>query len=138
MATALARDVFLPPPTPGLGRAVTLALFAHALLVLALSFAVQWRQSAPEPVTFAAELWAQVPTEAAPRAPEPVPVVTEVETPIEPPPPPAPLPKPVPKPVPPPPAAEPPPKPVDIAVEKKKALQEAKKKQELEKEKAAS
>jgi colicin import membrane protein len=138
MSTALARDAFMPPPTPGLGRAVTMALFAHTLLVLALSFAVQWRQSAPEPVTFAAELWAQVPTEAAPPAPEPVPVVTEVETPIEPTPKPlpAPQPKPAPKPVPPP-AAEPPPKPADIALEKKKALQEAKKKQELEKEKAA-
>ncbi len=136
MSTALARDAFMPPPTPGLGRAVTMALFAHALLVLALSFGVQWRQSAPEPVTFAAELWAQVPTEAAPPAPEPVPVVTEVETPIEPPPTPAPLPPPVLKPAPPPPAAEQPPKAVDIVLEKKKALQEAKKKQELEQAKA--
>ena len=127
MSTALARDAFMPPPTPGLGRAVTMALFAHALLVLALSFGVQWRQSAPEPVTFAAELWAQVPTEAAPPAPEPVPTPTPT---------PAPLPQPVRKPAPPPPAAEQPPKPVDIVLEKKKAQQEAKRKQELEQAKA--
>ena len=69
MALAPAREAFMPPPTPGLGRAVALALLAHALLVLALSFAVQWHQSAPEPVTFAAELWAKLPVEAAPPAP---------------------------------------------------------------------
>ena len=119
----------MPPPTPGLGRSVLMALVAHAALVLALSFAVQWRQSAPEPVAFVAELWAALPTEAAPPAPEPLPM----EAVIEPTPAPAPEPKPVPKPVPPPPVAAPPepPKPADIALEKKKALQEAKKKQEL-------
>lgn len=107
----------MPPPTPGLGRSVALALVAHAALVLALSFAVQWRQSAPEPVTFAAELWASVPVEAAPPAPEPLPVESVVE----------------PTPAPPPPkvVAPEPPKLADIAVEKKKALQEAKKQQEL-------
>lgn len=125
----------MPPPTPGLGRAVLMALVAHAALVLALSFAVQWRQSAPEPVAFVAELWAAVPTEAAPPAPEPLPVESVIEPP--PAPTPAPEPKPVPKPVPPPVAAPPePPKPADIALEKKKALQEAKKKQELAQAKA--
>lgn len=121
----------MPPPTPGLGRSVLMALVAHAALVLALSFAVQWRQSAPEPVAFAAELWAALPTEAAPPAAEPLPVESVIEPP--PAPTPAPEPKPVPKPVPPPPAAAPPepPKQADIALEKKKALQEAKKKQEL-------
>lgn len=64
----------MPPPTPGLGRSVLMALVAHAALVLALSFAVQWRQSAPEPVAFAAELWAALPTEAAPPAAEPLPI----------------------------------------------------------------
>jgi len=126
----------MPPATPGLGRSVLLALVAHAALVLGLSFAVQWRQSAPEPVAFAAELWAAMPTEAAPRAPEPL----SVESVIEPPPAPtqAPEPKPAPKPVPPPPKEAPPepPKPADIALEKKKAQQEAKKKQELAQAKA--
>lgn len=135
MALAPAREAFMPPPTPGMGRAVFLALLAHAALVLALSFAVQWHKSAPESVTFAAELWAAVPTEAAPRAAEPLPV----ESVIEPTPTPAPEPKPVPKPVPPPPAAAPPepPKQADIALEKKKVQQEAKQKQELAKAKAA-
>jgi colicin import membrane protein len=129
MALAPAREAFMPPPTPGLGRSVLMALVAHAALVLGLSFAVQWRQSAPEPVAFAAELWAALPTEAAPPAAEPLPV----ESVIEPSPAPAPEPKPLPKPVPPPPVAAPPepPKQADIALEKKKALQEAKKKQEL-------
>ena len=131
MALAPAREAFMPPPTPGLGRSVLMALVAHAALVLALSFAVQWRQSAPEPVAFSAELWAAVPTEAAPPAAEPLPVESVIEPP--PAPTPAPEPKPVPKPVPPPPVAAPPeqPKQADIALEKKKALQEAKKKQEL-------
>ena len=118
MALAPARDAFMPPPTPGLGRSVALALVAHGALVLALSFAVQWRQSAPEPVTFAAELWANVPVEAAPPAPEPLPVEPVVE------PTPAPTP-PQPAPSPPKAAAPEPPKLADIALEKKKALQEA-------------
>jgi colicin import membrane protein len=118
MALAPARAAFMPPPTPGLGRAVALALLAHAALVAALSFAVQWRHSAPEPVTFVAELWATVPVEAAPPAPETPPMEAAVE------PPPAPAP---------PQAVPEPPKLADIALEKKKAQQEAKKKQDLEK-----
>ena len=121
MALAPARAAFMPPPTPGLGRAVALALLAHVALVAALSFAVQWRQSAPEPVTFAAELWATVPVEAAPPAPETPPMESAVE--------------PTPAPVPPPAAPEPP-QLADIALEKQKAQQEAKKKQDLEKDKA--
>lgn len=121
MALAPARAAFMPPPTPGLGRAVALALLAHAALVAALSFAVQWRQSAPEPVTFAAELWATVPVEAAPPAPETPPMESAVE--------------PTPAPVPPPAAPEPP-QLADIALEKQKAKQEAKKKQDLEKDRA--
>ncbi|MEI7515026.1 MAG: cell envelope integrity protein TolA [Betaproteobacteria bacterium] len=135
MALAPARQAFMPPPTPGMGRAVLLALLAHAALVLALSFAVQWHQSAPETVTFAAELWAKVPTQAAPpAAPEPMPEPYPEEPPpvVEPltPPKPAPTPAPV--------APEPPapPKAADIALEKKKAQQEAKKMQELAQAKA--
>ena len=121
MALAPARAAFMPPPTPGLGRAVALALLAHAALVAALSFAVQWRQSAPEPVTFAAELWATVPVEAAPPAPEMPPVEAAIE--------------PTPAPVPPQAAPEPP-QLADIALDKQKVQQEAKKKQDLEKDKA--
>jgi len=126
MAPAPARAAFMPPPTPGLGRAVALALLAHAALVAALSFAVQWRHSAPEPVSFTAELWANLPLEAAPPAPETLqPETPPMETAVEPPPAPAP-----------PQAVPEPPKLADIALEKKKAQQEAKKKQDVEKDKA--
>ena len=129
MALAPARAAFMPPPTPGLGRAVALALLAHAALVAALSFAVQWRQSAPEPVIFSAELWAAIPTEAAPPEREPLPVESVVD-PQRAPAPPQPVTQ-TPQAV----AAEVP-KPADIALQKKKALQEAKKKQELDQTKA--
>ena len=126
MALAPARAAFMPPPTPGLGRAVALALLAHAALVAALSFAVQWRHSAPEPVSFTAELWSTVPVEAAPPAPEALPPETPpMEAAVEPPPAPAP-----------PQAVPEPPKLADITLEKKKAQQEAKKKQDVEKDKA--
>lgn len=127
----------MPPPTPGLGRAVLMALVAHTLLVLALSFAVQWRQSAPEPVTFSAELWAAVPSEAAPPAAQALPEQSVIEPPApKPAPTPAPEPQPAPKPTPPAAPTQAPPKPADIALEKKKALQEAKKKQDLAQAKA--
>ena len=144
MALAPAREAFMPPPTPGMGRAVFLALLAHAALVLALSFAVQWHQSAPESVTFAAELWAKVPSQAAPPpAPDPLPAPHPEEPPPAPEPQPAPEPKiaPAPKPAPVPepvaPAPPAPPKVADIALEKKKLQQETKQKQELAKAKAA-
>ncbi len=135
MALAPAREAFMPPPTPGMGRAVFLALLAHAVLVLALSFAVQWHQSTPESVTFVAELWAKVPIQAAPSAatqPLPEPRSEEPSPVVKPPP----VPKPVPPPVPVAPEPPAPPKAADIALEKKKAQQEAKKMQELAQAKA--
>jgi colicin import membrane protein len=93
---ALAYKEFTPPPVPGFGRAVTLALIAHVFLVIALSLGVQWHQAALEPASFQAELWSALPVEAAP--PEPaLPPETETLLPISkkpdlapPPPPPAP------------------------------------------------
>ncbi len=70
-----------------------MALGAHLLLVGALALGVQWKMSNPEPVE--AEVWAEVPTAAAPA------VVPE----------PAPTPAPEPEPAPPPPA---PPEPVKV------------------------
>ena len=72
MATAQAHSDFLPPPAPGSGRALVLALIAHGLLVLALTYAVHWKGETPM-ATFSAELWAHLPMEAAPPAlpPEP-------------------------------------------------------------------
>ncbi|QPF73836.1 cell envelope integrity protein TolA [Roseateles sp. DAIF2] len=76
-ALALHRDPLRPPPAPGLGRGILLALVAHGLLVLGLTAGLNWR-SQTEPA-FEAELWAAVPVAAAPREetppePEPEPV----------------------------------------------------------------
>ena len=70
---------FAPPPTPGLLRAMGLAIIAHMLLVAALTWGVNWK-SDPVTVTADAELWAAVPQQAAPRLqeappPPPTPVV---------------------------------------------------------------
>jgi colicin import membrane protein len=122
----------LRPRTPG-GRpqAVVLALFAHALLVVALSLGVSWRST--EPAGVEAELWAAIPQVAAPRAVEPEPV------------PPKPIPTPTPRPAPTPtPKVEPPPPPpstrdADIAREKReeKARLEKQRLEDERKEEAA-
>ena len=67
-----ARMEFAPPPTPGLVRALALAIIAHALLLAVLSLGVQWKRD-PTPVTVEAELWSALPIEAAPKPPDPVP-----------------------------------------------------------------
>lgn len=79
MATLSTRNEFAPPHTPGLLRALALALLAHGLLLVMLTVGVQWKRDATA-VTVEAELWSAVPTEAAPPAHQP-------DTPIEPPPP---------------------------------------------------
>ena len=84
MATAQAHSDFLPPPAPGLGRALVLALIAHGLLVLALTYAVHWKGETPM-ATFSAELWAPLPMEAAPPALPPEPPAPEVESIVAPP-----------------------------------------------------
>ena len=122
MAPAQARSDFLPPPAPGSGRALVLALIAHGLLVLALTYAVHWKGETPM-ATFSAELWAPLPMEAAPPAPAPEPPAPEVESIIAPP---APAPEPV--------RTAPPPSPkldADIATAERKAQQ--KKQDEREK-----
>jgi colicin import membrane protein len=90
MQAATDRLDFAPPPTPGWLRSLGLALLAHAFLVVALTFGVQWKS---EPVTMSAEaeLWSALPQEAASKL---------LETPPEPPAPPEP-PVPVLKPEPP-------------------------------------
>ncbi len=79
---------FAPPPAPGTGRSLTLALFVHGLLLVALTAGIQWNQE--NPLAAEAELWAAVPVAAAPKLVE-----------VEPPPPPPPAPKEVAKPPPP-------------------------------------
>ena len=107
---------FAPPPPPGTGRSLTLALFVHGLLLVALTAGIQWNQDMP--LSAEAELWAAVPVAAAPK-------LVEVEPPPLPPPPP-PAPKEVVKPPPPAPDRE-----ADIALAKKrKQLEDEKKLQQ--------
>ena len=68
---------FAPPPPPGTGRSLTLALFVHGLLLVALTAGIQWNQD--NPVSAEAELWSAVPQAAAPK-------LVEVEPPPLPPP----------------------------------------------------
>ena len=124
-----------PYPLPETGGPwslpVALALGVHALLVLALTWGVSWKQT-PEPV-LDAELWSALPQVAAPARVEPPvepPVEAESESEPEPeaePEPPAP---------PPPPVKAPTQTKADIAAQKK-ALDERKAKEEAAKEKAA-
>ena len=85
MNAAADRLEFAPPPTAGLYRALILAIIAHALLLVALTWAVRWKSDA-SPVTAEAELWSSVPRQAAPRVvepqrPEPTPTPTPTPTP---------------------------------------------------------
>lgn len=77
------RLAFAPPQPPGLLRAFVLAVLAHLLLVLALTYGLNWKRDTQE-LSAEAELWAAVPQEAAPRevvAPPPPPPVPVVKAP---------------------------------------------------------
>ena len=79
-ATVLpSRDPFKPRSAQRTGPALGLALFAHALLIVALAFGVNWHTS--EPTSIAAELWSATPQAAAPRAVEPPPAPAEAKKP---------------------------------------------------------
>ena len=121
------RDQFAPPRPPARLRAITLAVLVHAVLIGALTWGVNWKNTADQPAV-EAELWAAVPTQAAARA---------VEPPAPPPPPPTPEPV-VPPPPPPPPvrAVQPPDtREADIAIEReKKRLEQEKKAREQQQE----
>lgn len=80
MTTAtIGRDPFMPRAPKGRGPALALALLAHALLIGAIAYGVNWRRS--EPTSMAAELWSAVPQAAAPRAVEPAPAPTPTPAP---------------------------------------------------------
>lgn len=122
---------FAPPPTPGLLRAMGLAVLAHALLLVALTWGVAWKHD-NQIISAEAELWSAVPAEAAPRL-------------AEPPPKPAPPPPPPPQPKAPPVVTPPAPPKVDIALQQEKLrkqkelarleeIKQDKLKQQLEKE----
>jgi colicin import membrane protein len=81
---AAERPEFMPPSEGGLTRSIGMAVLAHAVLLLALSWGVKWKRDEPT-VTAEAELWANSPQQAAPKP---------VEAPPPAPPPPAPAPPP--------------------------------------------
>ena len=63
-----------PPEAAGIGRGLALALLAHGLLIIALTYGLNWRSDSSP--AFEAELWSSVPQVAAPREeapPEPEP-----------------------------------------------------------------
>ncbi len=125
----------LPEPGGSWGLPTALALLVHALLVVALTWGVSWKQT-PEPV-LDAELWSALPQVAAPALVEP-----PTEAPTEPQPEPEapepePEPKPAPPPPPPPPAAKAPSPAKPDIVAQKKAQDEQKAKEQAAKDKAA-
>jgi colicin import membrane protein len=128
MSLASDRPEFTPPSSSGRGRAIGLAVLAHAFLIAALTWGVSWkRESTNAPVQ--AELWSTTVQQAAPALVEPTPepkIEPKPEPKVEPPPPP-------PKPVK---VVEPEPEPkIDPQIAIEKAKKEEKKK--LEKKKAA-
>lgn len=111
MHAAADRLEFAPPATPGVVRALLLALLAHGLLVAALTAGVQWKREA-QIISAEAELWATVPVAAAPRLQKPLSEPVQPEKP-------EPEPEPVTQAPPPPKPVVAPPK-VDIALEQEK------------------
>lgn len=110
---------FTPPPPPGLLRAFGIAVLAHLLLLLALTWGLQWKRDSQD-MAAEAELWSSVPQQAAPE-----------EVPQPPPPPPQPVVKEQPKP-------EPVNRDAEIALEqekKRKAAEERERREALEREK---
>ena len=107
---------FAPPPPRGTARSVAAALVVHGLLIVALTAGIQWQQD--NSVSVEAELWSAVPMAAAPKLVE-----------VEPPPPPPksePAPQPAVKaPEPPAPARD-----AEIALAKKRKIEEEKKLQD--------
>lgn len=124
MHAATDRLEFAPPPTPGLARALGLAILAHAVLLAALTWGVHWKSEAVI-VTAEAELWSAVPQQAAPKLIEVPPEPTQTrEPPVAPtPPPPAP------------PQVQPKLPDVDIAIEREKLRLKKEQQQEREKQK---
>ena len=123
MSLAADRPEFAPPPQRGTGRAIILALIAHALLIAALTWGVKWKRTS-ENEAVEAELWSSTVQQAAPRAVAPPPPPTPptpapVPTPAPPPPPPPPPPPEAAKPPPPAPAPDP-----DIAIQEEKKRKE--------------
>lgn len=106
---------FVPPHEPAAARSLMFAVLAHLLLLLALTWGVNWKR-ASDTVATEAELWSSIPQPAAPAPAAPV-----VQAP----------------PLPPPPVVQAPPAPpvaqeAEIALEKKKRQEALKLQQEQE------
>lgn len=80
MHAAADRLEFAPPATPGLVRALGLALLAHALLLVALTWGVNWKRQI-DAVAVEAELWSALPQQAAPK-PEALPMASPEVPPV--------------------------------------------------------
>lgn len=117
-SAATERLEFAPPPVKGSLRALMLALLVHLLLVAALTWGVHWKQAEEQAGSFEAELWTGTAQQSTPESLKPTPPVPEAK----------PLPTPVPPAVQAPEVKEAPVQPhVDIALEKEKERQQAKK-----------
>jgi colicin import membrane protein len=130
MPHAADRAEFAPPQQPAAVQAFLLAIIAHLLLLMALTWGINWKRES-ENVVAEAELWSSVPQQAAPKVVQAPPIVAAPKPVPAPPPPPPP---PVPREVTPPPA---PAKPPDIALEREKKEKELaeRRREELEKQK---
>ena len=118
------RTTFQPPKPGGTGRSFALALLAHGLLLLALTWGIRWNNQ-PDTLSVSAELWSALPQEAAPplQAPDPA-----EPLPLQPP---EPVKAPEPAPPPPPQAAPQPDRTdADIALQKEKTLREKKERED--------
>ena len=110
---AAERFEFSPPAPKGLLRGLGIALLAHACLLAALTWGVNWKTK-PQTVSAEAELWSALPQEAAPKLVELPPVAPTPPELVEPPAPPKPA-----KPAPPP-AVQPESPKADIVLAKEK------------------
>ena len=70
MPSALDRIDIAPPRDAGTIRSLALALLIHAALIAALTWGVNWKRT-DTAATFGAELWSNVPSDAAPIAAPP-------------------------------------------------------------------
>jgi colicin import membrane protein len=86
---AAERSEFAPPPPGGHLRAFGLALLAHVLLILALTWGLHWKNQ-PQDLAVQAELWSPAPQHATAPPPRPPPPPTP-RTETKPPPPPQPV-----------------------------------------------
>lgn len=82
MDAAADRLEFAPPTQPGLVRGMVLALLAHLLLLLALTWGVQWKRDSQD-LAAEAELWSSVPQQAAPKEVVKAPPVPPQPTPVQ-------------------------------------------------------